>query len=152
MEPGKVATNSSRLMLNFYCCGPLFLRDRSKRRTSLAGYSQFFLGLSRRGPFGLFPNAKSSTIVRMPDDDLVNLIHQVVNHEEELTEQTKVIKRLTDRVGVLETDMLNIIALFQKLRAFAHVHPGLERQAEEYENLVNVLRERYKIPEPSAPA
>jgi hypothetical protein len=88
----------------------------------------------------------------MPDDDLVNLIHQVVNHEEELTEQTKVIKRLTDRVGVLETDMLNIIALFQKLRVFAHVHPGLERHAEEYDNLVNVLRERYKIPEPSAPA
>jgi hypothetical protein len=89
----------------------------------------------------------------MPDDDLVNLIHQVVNHEEELTEQTKVIKRLTDRVGVLETDMMNIIALFQKLRVFAHVHPGTERHAEEYDILVNVLRERYKIPQqPPAPA
>ncbi|HXO98163.1 MAG TPA: hypothetical protein VN857_16350 [Chthoniobacterales bacterium] len=48
--------------------------------------------------------------------------------------------------------MLNIIALFQKLRAFAHVHPGTERHAEEYDILVNVLRERYKIPPSVAPA
>jgi hypothetical protein len=89
----------------------------------------------------------------MPDDDLVNLIHQVVNHEEELTEQTKVIKRLTDRVGVLETDMLTVIAMFQKLRAFAHVRPGLEKQADEFDILLNTLRERYKIPQqPPAPA
>jgi len=88
----------------------------------------------------------------MPDDDLVNLIHQVVNHEEELTEQTKIIKRLTDRVTVLETDMLTVIAMFQKLRIFAHVHPGLERQAEEFDILLNTLRERYKIPPAAEPA
>ena len=101
----------------------------------------------------MFPNAKSSRIVRMPDDDLVNLIHQVVNHEEELTEQTKVIKRLTDRVGVLETDMLTVIAMFQKLRESVHVRPGLEKQAEEFDILLKTLRERYKIPQqPAAPA
>jgi len=101
----------------------------------------------------LFPNAESSRIVRMPDDDLVNLIHQVVNHEEELTEQTKVIKRLTDRVGVLETDMLTVIAMFQKLRGSAHVRPGLEKQAEEFDILLKTIRERYKIPQqPPAPA
>ena len=87
----------------------------------------------------------------MPDD-FVNLQHQVNGHDDELSRQAVDLKKLTDRVGVLETDMLNIIALFQKLRAFAHVHPGAERHAEEYDILVNVLRERYKIPPSGAPA
>jgi hypothetical protein len=87
----------------------------------------------------------------MPDD-FVNLQHQVNGHDDELSRQAVDLKKLTDRVGVLETDMLNIIALFQKLRAFAHVHPGTERHAEEYDILVNVLRERYKIPPAAAPA
>ena len=87
----------------------------------------------------------------MPDD-FVNLQHQVNGHDDELSRQAVDLKKLTDRVGVLKTDMLNIIALFQKLRAFAHVHPGTERHAEEYDILVNVLRERYKIPPSVAPA
>jgi hypothetical protein len=57
--------------------------------------------------FSLFPNAESNRIVRMSDDDFIKLAEDV--------------KKLADRVGVLETDMLNVIATFQKLRAFAHV-------------------------------
>jgi hypothetical protein len=38
MEPGKVATNSSRLVLVGFCCE----RNRFNRRTSLAAYSRFF--------------------------------------------------------------------------------------------------------------
>jgi hypothetical protein len=38
----------------------------------------------------------------MSDDDFIKLAEDV--------------KKLADRVGVLETDMLNVIATFQKLR------------------------------------
>ncbi len=35
----------------------------------------------------------------------------------------------------------------------AHVRPGLEKQAEEFDILLKTLRERYKIPQqPAAPA
>ena len=87
----------------------------------------------------------------MPDD-FVNLQHQVNGHDDELSRQAVVLKKLMDRVGVLETDILAVIAMFQKLRVFAHVHPGTERHAEEYDILVNVLREHYKIPPSAAPA
>jgi hypothetical protein len=87
----------------------------------------------------------------MPDD-FVNLQHQVNGHDDELSRQAVDLKKLTDRVGVLETDILAVIAMFQKLRVFAHVHPGLERQAEEFDILLNTLRERYNIPPAAAPA
>ena len=87
----------------------------------------------------------------MPDD-FVNLQHQVNGHDDELSRQAVDLKKLTDRVTVLETDMLTVIAMFQKLRIFAHVHPGLERQAEEFDILLNTLRERYKIPPAAEPA
>jgi hypothetical protein len=87
----------------------------------------------------------------MPDD-FVNLQHQVNGHDGDLSRQAVDLKKLTDRVTVLETDMLTVIAMFQKLRIFAHVHPGLERQAEEFDILLNTLRERYKIPPAAKPA
>ncbi len=87
----------------------------------------------------------------MPDD-FVNLQHQVNGHDDELSRQAVDLKKLTDRVTVLETDMLTVIAMFQKLRIFAHVHPGLERRAEEFDILLNTLRERYKIPPAAEPA
>jgi len=37
----------------------------------------------------------------MPDD-LINLQHQVDSHEDELTDQTKIIKKLEQRVSMLE--------------------------------------------------
>ena len=96
----------------------------------------------------MFPNAKSSRIVRMPDDDLVNLIHQVVNHEEELTEQTKVIKKLEKRVSVLEEDIKTLIYLCQRLRLFAHLHPGVEKRRDEFDAALAELLRRYEIPLP----
>ena len=96
----------------------------------------------------MFPNAESSRIVRMPDDDLVNLIHQVVNHEEELTEQTKVIKKLEKRVSVLEEDIKTLIYLCQRLRLFAHLHPGVEKRRDEFDAALAELLRRYEIPLP----
>ena len=94
------------------------------------------------------PNAESSRITRMPSDDSVNLIHQVVNHEEELTEQTKIIKKLEQRVSVLEKDVKTLIYLWQRLRLFAHLHPGVEKRRDEFDVALAELLRRYEIPLP----
>jgi hypothetical protein len=96
----------------------------------------------------LSPNAESSRITRIPSDDLVNLIHQVVNHEEELTEQTKIIKKLEQRVSVLEKDVKTLIYLCQRLRLFAHLHPGVEKRRDEFDVALAKLLRRYEIPLP----
>jgi hypothetical protein len=82
----------------------------------------------------------------MSEENLINLEHQVGRHDDELTNQAKDLTGLKARITNLETDMLTVIAMFQKLRAFAHVHPGLEKQGEEFDILLNTIRERYKIP------
>jgi hypothetical protein len=84
----------------------------------------------------------------MPDDDLINLRHQVDSHEEELTDQTKIIKKLEQRVSVLEKDVKALISLCQYIRLFGHVHPGMEQKAEDFDAVLTKLRERYGIPRP----
>jgi hypothetical protein len=42
--------------------------------------------------------------------------------------------------------MLSVIAMFQKLRLYAHAHPGLERHREEFDALMDVLRKHYNVP------
>jgi hypothetical protein len=88
----------------------------------------------------------------MSEENLINLDHLVTGLDTELTDQTKALKSLRDRIIVLETDILTVIAIFQKLRAFAHVHPGLEKQAEEFDILLNWIGERYNISPAAEPA
>jgi hypothetical protein len=84
----------------------------------------------------------------MPDDDLINLQHQVDSHEEELTDQTKIIKKLEQRVSVLEGDVKTLIYLCQRLRLFAHLHPGVEKRRDEFDVALAELLRRYEIPLP----
>jgi hypothetical protein len=83
----------------------------------------------------------------MPEENLINPDLLVTGPDAELTDQTKALKNLRDRIINLETDMLSVIAMFQKLRAFAQVRPGLEGQADEFEILISTLCERYKTPQ-----
>jgi hypothetical protein len=84
----------------------------------------------------------------MPDDDLINLRHQVDSHEDELTDQTKAMKKLEKRASVLEEDVKTLISLCQYIRLFGHVHPGMEKKAEDFDAILSKLRERYGIPRP----
>ena len=84
----------------------------------------------------------------MAEDDLVNLKYQVDTHEEELTDQTKTIKKLEKRVSVLEGDVKTLIYLCQRLRLFAHLHPGVEKRREEFDAALAEPLRRYEIPLP----
>jgi hypothetical protein len=84
----------------------------------------------------------------MPDDDLINLRHQVDSHEDELTDQTKAMKKLEKRVSVLEEDVKTLIALCQQIRLFAHLRPGLEKRRDEFDVAIAELLRRYEIPMP----
>jgi hypothetical protein len=81
----------------------------------------------------------------MSEDDLINLKHLVDNHEEELTDQTKVIEELKERVSVLERDVKTVVMLCHRLRVFKHLHPGLEAEEEKFSVEISPLILRYQI-------
>jgi hypothetical protein len=63
---------------------------------------------------------RAGGIAHLPDD-LINLQHQVDSHKDELTDQTKIIKKLEQRVSVLEGDVKTLTALCQQIRLFCIV-------------------------------
>ena len=60
----------------------------------------------------------------MSEDDLIDLQHQVDNHENELDRQTKEVKKLQERVEVLEKEVKTLAFVCHYLRGFANPAVG----------------------------
>jgi hypothetical protein len=88
----------------------------------------------------------------MSEDDLINLQHQVDNHENELTDQTKEMVALKGQISDLKKDIANLLVLARCLYQISGSLPQISVTSEnaraELLKLLPEMNERYGIKYP----